>query len=170
MEWHHGGFHLYTSINHTHTLQADASLVPGLVVLSSSDTDTDTAAYLLSPPLLALLGAGSSNNADAAATVANLPPGSRVLLHALDLVHKGGGGNVVNGKRRRALPHLVRGLRAALPPPVLRAAVGHKGEGKGEDAEEGELRAWVVRAAQAMPLLRVEEGEGQGEECWLALA
>lgn len=139
--------------------------MPGLVVLFD-------AAYLLSPPLLALLGAGSGAGAgsggavssSAAMTVASLPAGSRVLLHALDLVHKAQGGK----SKRRAVPSVVAGLRAALPPSVLRAAVGREEESaEGEVVdEERELRAWVVRAARAMPLLRVEE-EGDG---WLGLA
>lgn len=136
---------------------------------SSSTTTTATAtatAYLLSPPLLALLGAANSSpggGRDAAAVVGALPAGSRVLLTCLDLVHK-------EPAKRRALPSVVSGLRRALPPAVLQAALG-KGEGEGEEGEvqEQELRAWVVRAARAMPLLRVE-GQGDGAGCWLGLA
>ncbi len=161
--------------NHPHQAEAPL-LVPGLVVLP-------TAAYLLSPPLLALLGANAAvaagNSANhAASVVAGLPPGSRVLLHALDLVHKSngssGGGSGGGGKRRR-VASVVAGLQAALPRSVLLAAVGREGEGEGEEGvggqppqqEEAELCAWVVRAAKAMPLLRVEEDEGGG---WLGLA
>jgi hypothetical protein len=115
--------------------------------------------------------AGSSN---AASVVSNLPAGSRVLLHALDLVHKST--STCDGEpKRRPIASVVAGLRAALPRSVLRAAVGREeGEEKGEEEEEEvELRAWVVRAARAMPLLRVggeDDSYAGGEGCWLGLA
>lgn len=90
-----------------------------------------------------------------------------MLLTALDLVHKHKEPAPLVPKRR-ALPSIVAGLRQALPQAVLQAACLGR-EGGEEEVGEQELRAWVVRAARAMPLLRVG-GEGEGEGCWLGLA